>query len=78
MAEDSIHGAPSSSTPDPPVTISVVFVHGLLSGVRSRGLPCDAFLADAGIDPALLGAGRRARDRSAVRKPLPVADRPAR
>ena len=44
----------SSSTPDPPVTISVVFVHGLLSGVRSRGLPCDAFLADAGIDPALL------------------------
>jgi len=45
---------PSSSTPDPPVTISVVFVHGLLSGVRSRGLPCDAFLADAGIDPALL------------------------
>ena len=44
----------SSSTPDPPVTISVVFVHGLLSGVRLRGLPCDAFLADAGIDPALL------------------------
>ena len=45
---------PSPSTLDPPVTISVVFVHGLLSGVRSRGLPCDAFLADAGIDPALL------------------------
>ena len=45
---------PSSSTLDPPVTISVVFVHGLLSGVRSRSLACDAFLADAGIDKALL------------------------
>ncbi|MGR4868270.1 AraC family transcriptional regulator ligand-binding domain-containing protein [Variovorax sp. LARHSF232] len=45
---------PSSSTLDSPVTISVVFVHGLLSGVCSRGLPVDAFLADAGIDPALL------------------------
>jgi len=45
---------PSSSTLDPPVTISVVFVHGLLSGVRSRSLACDAFMADAGIDKALL------------------------
>lgn len=37
-----------------PVTIPIAFVHGMLSGVRSRGLPCDAFLADAGIDAALL------------------------
>lgn len=37
-----------------PVTIPIAFVHGMLSGVRSRGLPTDAFLADAGIDAALL------------------------
>jgi AraC-like DNA-binding protein len=38
----------------PPVTISIAFVQGMLSGVRARGLSCDVFLADAGIDPALL------------------------
>ncbi len=38
----------------PPVTIPIAFVHGMLSGVRARGLPCDAFLADAGIPPELL------------------------
>jgi len=38
----------------PPVTISIAFVHGMLSGVRARALPCDVFLADAGIDPKLL------------------------
>ena len=45
---------PRSSMLHPPVTISVAFVHGMLSGVRARGEPCDAFLADAGIDPELL------------------------
>ncbi len=38
----------------PPVTISIAFVHGMLSGVRARGAACDPFLADAGIDPKLL------------------------
>ncbi len=38
----------------PPVTISIAFVHGMLSGVQARGQPCDAFLADAGIAPELL------------------------
>jgi AraC-like DNA-binding protein len=38
----------------PPVTISIAFVHGMLAGVRARGLQCDAFLADAGIAPELL------------------------
>ena len=38
----------------PPVTISIAFVHGMLSGVRARGESIDAFLADAGIDPKLL------------------------
>lgn len=38
----------------PPVTISITFVHGMLSGVQARGQPCDAFLADAGIAPELL------------------------
>jgi AraC-like DNA-binding protein len=38
----------------PPVTIPIAFVHGMLSGVRGRGLACDPFLADAGIAPELL------------------------
>ncbi len=38
----------------PPVTISITFVHGMLSGVQARGEPCDAFLADAGVAPELL------------------------
>jgi AraC-like DNA-binding protein len=37
-----------------PVTVSVAFVHGMLSGVRARGRSVDVFLADAGIDSALL------------------------
>lgn len=37
-----------------PVTIPIAFVQGMLSGARSRGLGCEAFLADAGIDPDLL------------------------
>jgi len=37
-----------------PVTIPIAFVQGMLCGVRSRGLACDDFLADAGIEPALL------------------------
>lgn len=46
--------------PSPPVTIPITFVHGMLSGVQSRGLSCDVFLQDAGIAPDLLGqAGAR-------------------
>lgn len=44
----------------PPVTVSVAFVQGMLSGVRARGQPVQPFLADAGIDAALLDqAGAR-------------------
>ena len=43
-----------------PVTVPVAFVHGMLAGVRARGEPCDAFLADAGIPAELLDhAGAR-------------------
>ncbi len=45
----------SPSTLRPPVTIAVVFADGLLAGVRASGLPCQPFLADAQIDPQLLG-----------------------
>jgi AraC-like DNA-binding protein len=44
----------SSSLLLPPVTISIAFVHGMLSGVRAHGQPFEIFLADAGIDPQLL------------------------
>lgn len=44
----------------PPVTIPIAMVHGMLSGVKVRNQPCDAFLADAGIAPdLLLQAGAR-------------------
>jgi AraC-like DNA-binding protein len=32
----------------------MAFVHGMLSGARARGLDCEPFLADAGIDHSLL------------------------
>ncbi|MDQ0084771.1 AraC-like DNA-binding protein [Variovorax boronicumulans] len=42
----------------PPVTIPIAFVHGMLSGIRARGgealLDIDVALEDAGIAPALL------------------------
>ena len=38
----------------PPVTVPIAFVQGMLSGVSSHGLGCEVFLADAGIDPGLL------------------------
>lgn len=41
----------------PPVTISIAFVHGMLSGARAHGESCDAFLGDAGIAPELLAQG---------------------
>lgn len=40
-----------------PVTIPIAFVQGMLSGVQARGLASEKFLADAGIDPALLAQG---------------------
>ena len=41
----------------PPVTISIAFVQGMLSGVQARNQSDDAFLADAGIAPELLLQG---------------------
>lgn len=38
----------------PPVTISIAFVKGMVSGVQARGNGCDALLAEAGIPPELL------------------------
>lgn len=38
----------------PPVTIPIALVRGMLAGVRARGLGCEVFLADAGIAPELL------------------------
>lgn len=37
-----------------PVTVSITFVHGMLSGALARGLSCDTILLDAGIAPELL------------------------
>lgn len=33
----------------PPLTVGIVFVRNLLSGVRAKGLSCDAWLTEAGI-----------------------------
>lgn len=38
----------------PVVTIPIVFVHGLLSGIRSKGQSCDDLVTAAGIDLELL------------------------
>ena len=38
----------------PPVTIPIAFVHGMLSGVRARGLPVEDYLAASGIAVELL------------------------
>src|SRR6478752_7873805 len=38
----------------PPVTISIAFVKGMVSGVEARGRRCDDLLAEAGIPPGLL------------------------
>lgn len=40
--------------PTPPVTISMAFVHGMLSGIRARGASCDELVLKAGIAPDLL------------------------
>jgi AraC-like DNA-binding protein len=37
-----------------PVTIPIAFVHGMLDGVRARGIPQDGFLHDAGIPAELM------------------------
>ncbi|MDO8774943.1 MAG: AraC family transcriptional regulator ligand-binding domain-containing protein [Burkholderiaceae bacterium] len=39
---------------NPPVTVAMVFVHGMLSGVQAQGQSCESFLADAGIASELL------------------------
>lgn len=46
--------ARSPSTLHPPITIPIAFVKGMLSGVQAQRKPCDAYLADARIDPLLL------------------------
>ena len=38
----------------PPVTISIAFVKGMVSGVEARGRCCDDLLEEAGIPPGLL------------------------
>jgi len=38
----------------PPQTVSIRFVHSILTGVKSRGLCCEPFLIDVGIAPELL------------------------
>jgi AraC-like DNA-binding protein len=42
------------STLKPPVTVSMAFVRGMVSGLQARGIACEPFLAEAGIDPELL------------------------
>ncbi|HOM11743.1 MAG TPA: AraC family transcriptional regulator [Rubrivivax sp.] len=37
-----------------PVSVSIAFVQGMLAGVRSQRMAPEAWLAEAGIDPALL------------------------
>lgn len=39
----------------PPQTVSISFVHGILSGVRASGRPFEPLLAEVGIAPELLG-----------------------
>ena len=46
--------ASSILSPHAPLTISISFVHGLLSGMTERGLSTDALLAGVGIDEELL------------------------
>lgn len=41
-------------SPHPPLTISISFVHGMLSGMTERGLPTRELLASAGIAEELL------------------------
>ena len=41
-------------SPHPPLTISISFVHGMLSGMTERGLPTGELLAGAGIAEELL------------------------
>ncbi|MES2529400.1 MAG: AraC family transcriptional regulator, partial [Pseudomonadota bacterium] len=38
----------------PPITVSIAFVQGMVSGLRMQGRSSDVFLADAGIAPELL------------------------
>ena len=38
----------------PPVTVSIAFVQGMVSGIHARGRASDVFLRDAGIAPELL------------------------
>ena len=45
---------PGNPMAQSPVTVSMAFVQGMLGGAQRRGLGCAVFLADAGIDPALL------------------------
>jgi AraC-like DNA-binding protein len=49
--------APSrtSTSPDRTLTVGAFFVKNMLSGLTSRGVDCSDFLADSGIDAALLG-----------------------
>ncbi len=54
MQNTSKQPAASDSMRSAPITISVAFVHGILSGVRALGEPCDNYLRHAGIAQELL------------------------
>lgn len=41
----------------PPLTVGVDFVRGMLSGLQAKGIDCDGWLREAGIEPALLADG---------------------
>ena len=53
MAKDLIR-LPVRKALSPPVTVPVAFVHGMLSGARDRGWPCQGLPGQAGIAPELL------------------------
>ena len=60
-------GKPAMTRPLAPMTVSVAFVHGILSGLVMKGVPCEAWLLEAGITPDELADGL-ARARAMLRR----------
>ena len=54
MAKHITRRAAGRLAPSPPITISIDFVHGMISGLQARGRSCAAPLAEAGVSPELL------------------------
>lgn len=44
-------GKPAMTRSAPPMTVSVAFVHGILSGLVMKGVPCEEWLREVGIAP---------------------------